>query len=48
MYEKYLTEIVVPKIVENRKVVIQGHTDVIGETENKIMFNPCKRCKGNS
>ncbi len=34
MYEKYLTEIVAPKIPENGKVIIQGHTDVIGETEN--------------
>ncbi len=34
MYEKYLTEIVAPKIPENGKVIIQGHTDVIGETEH--------------
>lgn len=34
MYEKYLTEIVAPKIPENGKVLIHGHTDVIGETEN--------------
>lgn len=32
MYEKYLTEIVAPKIPENGRVVIQGHTDAIGET----------------
>ncbi|MFO8145751.1 MAG: OmpA family protein [Gillisia sp.] len=34
MYEKYLTEIVAPKIPENGRVIIQGHTDVIGETEH--------------
>ncbi|MCY2686028.1 OmpA family protein [Salinimicrobium sp. TH3] len=34
MYEKYLTEIVAPKIPKNGKVVIQGHTDVIGDAEN--------------
>jgi outer membrane protein OmpA-like peptidoglycan-associated protein len=34
MYEKYLTEIVAPKIPENGKVIIHGYTDVIGETDN--------------
>lgn len=34
MYEKYLTEVVAPKIPENSKVSIHGHTDVIGEAEN--------------
>jgi len=34
MYEKYLTEIVAPKIPKNGKVVIHGYTDVIGETDN--------------
>lgn len=33
-YEKYLTEIVAPKIPLNGTVIIQGHTDVIGEVEN--------------
>ncbi|WP_245583676.1 OmpA family protein [Salinimicrobium xinjiangense] len=33
MYEKYLTEIVAAKIPKNGKVVIHGHTDVIGETK---------------
>ncbi|MFA6128574.1 MAG: OmpA family protein [Bacteroidales bacterium] len=31
MYEKYITEIVVPRIPENGLVVIQGYTDIIGE-----------------
>jgi outer membrane protein OmpA-like peptidoglycan-associated protein len=34
MYEKYLTEIVAPKIPENGKVIIHGYTDIIGETDN--------------
>lgn len=31
MYEKYLTEVVAPKIPKNGMVVIHGHTDIIGE-----------------
>lgn len=31
MYDKYLTEVVAPKIPANAKVIIHGHTDVIGE-----------------
>jgi outer membrane protein OmpA-like peptidoglycan-associated protein len=31
MYEKYLTEVVTPKIPKNGVVVIHGHTDIIGE-----------------
>ena len=31
MYEKYLTEIVTPKIPIGATVVIKGHTDIIGE-----------------
>ncbi|WP_162054409.1 OmpA family protein [Pontibacter pamirensis] len=30
-YEKYLTEIVTPKIPQGGKVIIHGHTDVIGD-----------------
>ncbi|MGV8945588.1 MAG: OmpA family protein [Lutibacter sp.] len=33
MYNKYLSEVVAPKIPANAKVVIHGHTDVIGETD---------------
>ncbi|MBL7870947.1 MAG: outer membrane beta-barrel protein [Cyclobacteriaceae bacterium] len=36
MYEKYLTEIVTPKIPEGGKVVIHGYTDVIGDTGNNL------------
>lgn len=31
MYEKYLTEVVVPKIPKGGTVIIHGHTDIIGE-----------------
>lgn len=33
IYEKYLTEIVTPKIPQGGKVIIRGFTDNIGETE---------------
>ena len=31
IYEKYILEIVVPKIPQGGKVIIHGHTDIIGE-----------------
>lgn len=38
LYEKYLTEIVAPKIPQNGTVIITGHTDVIGEVNyNKTL-----------
>ncbi len=33
IYDKYLTEIVAPKIPQNATVIITGHTDVIGEID---------------
>lgn len=33
MYEKYLADIVAPKIPQNGTVIINGHTDIIGDTE---------------
>lgn len=33
IYEKYLTEIVTPKIINGDTVIITGHTDVIGEVD---------------
>jgi outer membrane protein OmpA-like peptidoglycan-associated protein len=33
IYNKYLTDVVIPKIPIGAKVVIHGHTDIIGETE---------------
>jgi outer membrane protein OmpA-like peptidoglycan-associated protein len=34
LYEKYLTEVVTPKIPINGKVIIHGHTDIIGSEVN--------------
>jgi outer membrane protein OmpA-like peptidoglycan-associated protein len=34
IYEKYLTEIVTPKIPTSGKVIIRGFTDIIGETDH--------------
>lgn len=34
LYEKYLTEIVTPKIPHGGKVIIRGFTDIIGETDH--------------
>jgi outer membrane protein OmpA-like peptidoglycan-associated protein len=34
IYEKYLTEIVTPKIPIGGKVIIRGFTDIIGETDH--------------
>ncbi|MBN1927290.1 MAG: outer membrane beta-barrel protein [Prolixibacteraceae bacterium] len=31
LYEKYLTEVVSPKIPKNANVIVHGHTDVIGD-----------------
>jgi len=31
LYEKYLREVVTPKIPKNAVVIIHGHTDIIGE-----------------
>ncbi|MFA5971355.1 MAG: OmpA family protein [Lentimicrobiaceae bacterium] len=36
MYEKYLSEIVTPKIPSGGTVIIQGHTDIIGGEENNV------------
>ena len=33
IYDKYLTEVVAPKIPKNGTVIITGHTDVIGEVD---------------
>jgi len=35
-YEKFLTDIIVPLIPENGTVIIQGHTDIIGEEKYNL------------
>ncbi len=38
MYDKYITEIIVPQIPRNGKVIIHGYTDIIGdETHNRTL-----------
>lgn len=39
MYDKYLTEIVAPKITNNSKVIIHGYTDVIGEEDYNLKLS---------
>jgi outer membrane protein OmpA-like peptidoglycan-associated protein len=39
MYEKYLTEVVAPKIPKNGVVVIHGHTDIIGEESYNLKLS---------
>lgn len=39
IYEKYLTEIVTPRIPENGTLVIHGHTDVIGTEKNNLKLS---------
>jgi outer membrane protein OmpA-like peptidoglycan-associated protein len=36
IYDKYLTEIVAPKIPANGKVIIHGYTDTIGDETNNL------------
>lgn len=36
MYEKYLTEIVTPKVPKEGTVVIHGYTDIIGEASSNV------------
>jgi outer membrane protein OmpA-like peptidoglycan-associated protein len=36
LYEKYLTEVVAPKIPANGKVIIHGYTDIIGDKEHNL------------
>ena len=31
IYEKYLNDVVIPKIPQNGTVIIHGHTDIIGD-----------------
>jgi outer membrane protein OmpA-like peptidoglycan-associated protein len=39
MYDKYLTEIVAPKIPKNGTVIIHGYTDVIGDADNNVKIS---------
>ena len=39
IYEKYLTDIVTPKIPKNGTVIIHGHTDIIGDEANNLTLS---------
>ena len=39
IYEKYLTEIVIPLIPVNGTVIIHGHTDIIGGEDNNLKLS---------
>jgi outer membrane protein OmpA-like peptidoglycan-associated protein len=42
LYDKYLTEIVVPKIPINSKVIIHGHTDIIGDSAHNQQLSEAR------
>jgi outer membrane protein OmpA-like peptidoglycan-associated protein len=39
IYKKYLTDIVIPKIPLNGKVILYGHTDIIGDEEHNSQLS---------
>jgi outer membrane protein OmpA-like peptidoglycan-associated protein len=39
IYEKYLTEVVAPKIPTGGKVIIQGHTDIVGGEAHNLTLS---------
>jgi outer membrane protein OmpA-like peptidoglycan-associated protein len=41
-YEKYLTDIVTPKIPKDGTVIIHGHTDLIGEEANNLELSQAR------
>ncbi len=42
MYDKYLTEVVTPKVPENGTVIIHGHTDVIGGEDVNLRLSTAR------
>ncbi len=42
IYEKYLTDIVIPKIPEGGKVIISGYTDIIGSEANNLKLSSAR------
>jgi outer membrane protein OmpA-like peptidoglycan-associated protein len=39
VYEKYLTDIVTPKIPKNATVILHGHTDIIGDKDENVVLS---------
>jgi outer membrane protein OmpA-like peptidoglycan-associated protein len=42
MYDKYLTEVVTPKVPENGTVIIHGHTDIIGGEKRNLELSTAR------
>lgn len=42
IYEKYLTEVVAPKIPANGTVIIQGHADIIGQDDHNLKLSQAR------
>ncbi|PXY43205.1 OmpA family protein [Flavobacterium hydrophilum] len=42
IYEKYLTEVVAPKIPMNGTVIIHGHTDIIGDDDHNLKLSEAR------
>lgn len=45
IYEKYLSEVVTPKIPKNAKVIIHGHTDITGSEANNQRLSEARSAK---
>ncbi len=39
LYDKYLAEVVMPKIPKNGKVILHGHTDIIGDKDENMALS---------
>lgn len=42
IYEKYLTEVVAPKITKGATVIIHGHTDIVGNAEHNLKLSEAR------
>lgn len=42
IYDKYLTEVVAPKIPVNGTVIIKGHTDIIGDSDYNLKLSQAR------
>lgn len=42
LYEKYLTEIVTPKIPRDGTVIIHGYTDIVGDADNNLELSSAR------
>jgi outer membrane protein OmpA-like peptidoglycan-associated protein len=42
MYDKYLTEVVAPKIPRDASVIVHGHSDIIGDDQNNMELSEAR------